>query len=158
MASLGYEVAPPTLGREDGLASRRPRLTARSRAIVKLTLAFWLSNFVLLTLGTALAGNPYLPGITAMRALAMLFGLALCGLIHFVLTRPTMTTWRRRIIALALMAPVCAEIFAWVNFFAEMAADPSLNLSGFTWAGAVRTVSFWTCFFLAWAEGRRMRK
>src|SRR5688572_16459033 len=97
--------------------------TARGRAIVWLTLAFWLSNFLLLTLGTALAGNPYLAGITGMRALALLFGLLLCYLIHRLLGRPSLTTLRRRIIALALVAPVAAESFAWVMFFAEMAAD-----------------------------------
>ena len=69
-----------------------------------------------------------------MRALAMLFGLALCGLIHWVLTRPSLSSWRRRVLVLAIMAPVCAESFAWVNFFAEMAADPSLNLSALSWA------------------------
>jgi LytS/YehU family sensor histidine kinase len=84
-----------------------------------------------------------------MRALAMLFGLALCGLSTGA--RPRLSSWRRRVIVLALMAPVCAESFAWVNFFAEMAADPSLNLSALSWAGVVRTISFWTWFFLAWA-------
>jgi hypothetical protein len=36
-------------------------------------------------------------------------------------------------------------------FFAEAAVDPTLNLSGFTWSNAVRTILFWTWFFLAWA-------
>lgn len=125
--------------------------TARGRAIVWLTLAFWLSNFVLLNLGTALSGNPHIVAIVAMRALALLFGLLLCYLIHRVLNRPSLTSLRKRIIALAVMAPVAAESFAWVNFFAEMAADPSVGFDTVTWSNAVRTISFFTWFFLAWA-------
>ncbi|WP_114954424.1 sensor histidine kinase [Sphingosinicella terrae] len=128
-----------------------PRLSARSRAIVWLTLAFWLSNFALLTLGTALSGNPHLAGIAGMRALVMLLGLGLCWLIHRLLAWPRLSSWQRRVIALAIVAPVCAELFAWLAFFAEMAADPAIGLGGFTWAGAVRTIAYWTWFFLAWA-------
>ena len=36
-------------------------------------------------------------------------------------------------------------------FFIEAAVDPSLKPQDFTWARAVRTISFWTWFFLAWA-------
>ena len=125
--------------------------TTRWRAIVWLTLAFWLSNFVLLNLGTFLSGNPHIVGIVAMRALSLLFGLLLCYLIHRVLTRPSLGTLRKRIIALALMAPVAAESFAWVNFFADMAADPSVGFDEVTWSSAVRTISLFTWFFLAWA-------
>ena len=123
----------------------------RGRAIAWLTVAFWLSNLLLLNLGTLLSGNPHMAPIMAMRALAMLFGLLLCYLIHRVLNLPSLTSWRRRIIALALMAPIAAESFAWVNFFAIMFADPSVRLSDFTWTGAVNTISFFTWFFLAWA-------
>jgi signal transduction histidine kinase len=124
---------------------------ARGRAIIWLTLAFWLSNFVLLNLGTFLSGNPHIAAIVAMRALALLFGLLLCYLIHLVLNRPSLATLRKRIIALAVMAPIAAESFAWVNFFADMAADPSVGFDAVTWSNAVRTISFFTWFFLAWA-------
>ncbi len=94
MASLGYELAPGTLGRPQVMAAPEAarRLSPRSRSIVWLTLAFWLSNFALLTLGSLLSDRPNLAAVTGMRALAMLFGLALCGLIHWVLTRPNLTT------------------------------------------------------------------
>ena len=125
--------------------------SARGRAIIWLTLAFWLSNFVLLNLGTFLSGNPYIGGIVAMRALSLLFGLLLCYVIHYVLNRPILGTLRKRIIALAIMAPVAAESFAWATFFADMAADPNVGLDTFTWSNAVRTISLFTWFFLAWA-------
>lgn len=125
--------------------------SARTRALVWLTLAFWLSSFLLMNLGTALSGNPHLAGLMGMRALALLFGLLLCYLIHRVLNRPSMASLRRRIIALALMAPIAAETYAWVNFFAEMAVDPSVGFGNVTWPNTVRAISFWTWFFLAWA-------
>jgi signal transduction histidine kinase len=125
--------------------------TARTRALVWLTLAFWLSSFVLMNLGSALSGNPHLAGLMGMRALALLYGLLLCYLIHRVLNRPGMASLRRRIVALALMAPVAAETYAWVNFFAEMAVDPSVGFGNVTWPNTVRAISFWTWFFLAWA-------
>jgi two-component system, LytTR family, sensor kinase len=126
-------------------------LSRRGRMLAWLSLAFWLSNFALLTLTSALAGNEHLTAVTGMRALAMLFGLLLCYAIHRALNRPALSTLRRRIVALAIMAPIAAESFAWVMFFAEAAVDPSLDLGNFSWGGAVRTISFWTWFFLAWA-------
>ncbi|HEY6661521.1 MAG TPA: histidine kinase [Sphingomicrobium sp.] len=123
----------------------------RIRAVVWLTLIFWVSNYVLLTLATALAGNVHLKQIVLVRFGELLLGLGVSFLFHLMLRSPRLSTTRRRMIALAIVTPVAAEIFAWAVFFIEAAVDPSLNLSGFTWAGAVRTITFWTWFFLAWA-------
>jgi two-component system LytT family sensor kinase len=124
---------------------------ARSRALFWLTLAFWGSNFLLLTLGTALSGNEHLSAIAGMRVLTTLFGLGLCYLIHLLLRHPRLSTTKRRLITLACVAPVAAETYAWAAFFAQAAVDPSLNLRNFTWFGAINTIAFWTWFFLAWA-------
>jgi hypothetical protein len=121
----------------------------RARAIFWLTLVFWCSNFLLLTLGTVLAGNPRLPQITGMRLLTTIVGLFFCFLIHRLLRR--IDTTRRRLIALAIVAPIAAEIFAWAAFFAEATVDPAISVGTFTWGAALRTVSFWTWYFLAWA-------
>ena len=132
-------------------APSRVKMSRRTRAAVYLTLAFWGSNYVLLTLGTALSANEHLAAIAAMRILTTFLGLGFCYLIHLLLTHPRISTTKRRLIALALVAPVSAETFAWAAFFAEAAVDPSQSLQNFTWYGAVRTISFWTWFFLAWA-------
>ncbi|MFL6802215.1 MAG: sensor histidine kinase [Sphingomicrobium sp.] len=123
----------------------------RIRAVVWLTLIFWVSNYVLLTLATALAGNVHLKQIVLVRFGELLLGLGVSFLFHLMLRSPRLSTTRRRMIALAIVTPFAAETFAWAVFFIEAAVDPSLNLSGFTWAGAVRTITFWTWFFLAWA-------
>jgi signal transduction histidine kinase len=121
----------------------------RIRAVVWLTLIFWGSNYLLLTLATALAGNQHLKQIVPIRLGEMLLGLGFCFGIHLMLCR--LPTTRKRLIALAIVAPIAAETFAWAVFFAEAAVDPSLSLKNFTWAQAVRTIAFWTWFFLAWA-------
>jgi len=121
----------------------------RIRAVLWLTLIFWISQYLLLTLATALAGNPHLVQFIPIRFGEMLLGLGFCFAIHLMLRR--LPTTRKRLIALAIVAPIAAETFAWAVFFAEAAVDPDLNLSGFTWANAVRTILFWTWFFLAWA-------
>ena len=123
----------------------------RSRAALGLTLVFWGSNYVLLTLGTALSGNPHVGAISGVRLLTTLLGLTFCYLIHLLLQHPRLPSARARLIALALVAPVAAETFAWASYFAEAAVDPSLRTAEITWGSAIRTISFWTWFFLAWA-------
>ena len=132
-----------------------PHLSAREleqqrvRAVLWLTLIFWCSNYILLTLATALAGAGHLAQIVPIRIGEMLLGLGFCFGIHLMLRR--LPTTRKRLIALAIVAPIAAETFAWAVFFAEAAVYPELNLKNFTWAGAVRAIAFWTWFFLAWA-------
>ena len=121
----------------------------RIRAVLWLTLIFWISNYVLLTLATALSGNGRLDLLIPIRIGEMALGLGFCFGIHLLLRR--LPTTKKRLIALAIVAPVCAELFAWAVFFAEATIYPELSLKNFTWAGAVRTISFWTWFFLAWA-------
>jgi LytS/YehU family sensor histidine kinase len=126
-------------------------MSSRTRAALWLTIAFWGSNYILLTLGTALSGNEHILEIAAVRILTTILGLGFCYLIHLLLTHPRLSTNKRRLIALALVAPVAAETFAWAVFFAEATVDPSLDLKNFTWTGAIRSISFWTWFFVAWA-------
>lgn len=126
-------------------------MRSRARAALWLTLIFWGSNYVLLTLGTALSGNEHLMAIAGMRVLTTLFGLGLCYLIHLLLRHPRLSTTKRRLIALACVAPVAAETYAWAAFFAQATVDPSLDLRNFTWFSAINTIAFWTWFFLAWA-------
>lgn len=126
-------------------------MRTRTRSALWLTLAFWGSCYVLLTLGTALSGNEHLPEIAAVRVLTTMLGLCFCYLIHLMLKHPRLHTAKRRLIALAIVAPVAAETFAWAVYFAEAAVDPVVGSSHFSWTAAVRVIAFWTWFFLAWA-------
>jgi hypothetical protein len=129
--------------------SSRELQRERIRAVLWLTLIFWCTNYILLTLGTALAGAGHIAELVPIRIGEMLLGLAFCFGIHLLLRR--LPTTRKRLIALAIVAPIAAETFAWAVFFAEATIYPELSLKNFTWAGAVRTIAFWTWFFFAWA-------
>src|SRR5262245_54671585 len=76
---------------------------SRKRAALILTLAFWLSNYVLLSLATILSGNPHAADIALVRIGTTLIGLACCYLIHLLLRNRRLTTTRSRLIALALV-------------------------------------------------------
>lgn len=124
---------------------------ARTRAALWLTLVFWTASFGLATFAVYLSGNPHWLAIAGMRFLTILLGLGFCYLIHLLLRNRRLKTTKSRLIALALVAPVLAETFAWANFFAGAAVDPTASLANFNWADAIRTILFWTWFFLAWA-------
>jgi hypothetical protein len=124
---------------------------SRTRAALWLTLVFWGASYGLSTFTVYLTGNPYWLAITAMRILPTLLGLGFCYLIHLLLRHRRLTTTKSRLIALALVAPVLAEVFAWANYFAGAVVDPTANLRNLNWADAIRTILFWTWFFLAWA-------
>jgi len=124
---------------------------ARARAATLLTLIFWAASYAFATLALYLSGNPRWLAISGMRGLTILVGLAFCYLIHLLLKNRRLKTTKSRLIALALVAPVLAETFAWANYFAGAAVDPAASLSNFNWADAIRTILFWTWFFLAWA-------
>lgn len=123
----------------------------RIRAQLWLTFIFWGSNFLLLTLGTALSRNPHFAELTATRVLTTLVGLAFCYLLHRVLQHPKLSTTKKRLIALVIIAPIAAECFAWASFFAEASVEPALRSVQVTGSAVVRTISFWTWFFLAWS-------
>lgn len=124
---------------------------ARARAGLWLTLVFWGASYAVATLTVYLDGKPQWLAISAMRLLPTLLGLGFCYLIHLLLRNRRLTTTRSRLIAVALVVPVLAEIFAWANYFAGAAVDPSASLKDLNWASAIRTILFWTWFFLAWA-------
>ncbi|MFL6855250.1 MAG: sensor histidine kinase [Sphingomicrobium sp.] len=124
---------------------------ARARAATMLTLIFWLASYVLMTLATALGGNQRWLAIGAMRIVTTLLGLGFCYLIHLILRNRRLRTTKLRLITLALVAPLFAETFAWASYFAQAAVDPTMNLKNFNWGDAIRTITFWTWFFLAWA-------
>jgi hypothetical protein len=124
---------------------------ARTRAAFWVTLVFWGATYGLAALVNYISGNPYWRALTAMRIVPTLLGLCFCYLIHLLLRNHRLKSTKSRLIALGLVAPVLAEAFAWANYFANAAVDPAVNLNGFNWADAIRTVMFWTWFFLAWA-------
>lgn len=124
---------------------------ARGRAVRQLTIIFWTASYLLMTLAVYLGGNPYWLQISGMRILSYLLGVSFCYLFHRILKSGRLETTRSRLIALAVFAPILAELFAWANWFASAAVDPAADFTQINWADMVRSILFWSWFFLAWA-------
>ena len=173
MASLPLEPAhAEALQGHSSLATLRQQ---RIRAVLWLTLIFWISNYVLLTLATALAGSGHLDKLIPMRIGEMsrfsrkrwqpksmlLFGSRplWCEAIQLPNERSSicMRPWPWPKSPSSFTPLVSRLMMAATNagerwyFFAEATIYPEMSLKNFTWAGAVRTIAFWTWFFLAWA-------
>ncbi len=126
-------------------------VAVRVRAATLLALIFWTASYVLATLGLYLSGNPHWLAMSGMRLLVLPLGLFFCYLIHLLLKNRRLKTTKSRMIALAVVAPVLAETFAWANYFAGAAVDPAANLTWLNWSEVIRAILFWTWFFMAWA-------
>src|SRR5438045_8814616 len=128
LRSLG-DIHVPQVAAQDPEALRR----SRTRAALWVTLIFWLSSYALLTLATALSGNPHFLAISGMRIVSTLVGLGFCYLIHLLLRHPRLDTTKKRLIALAIAAPICAELSAWAADLALAAAAPDVRLNHLNW-------------------------
>src|SRR6185369_9025578 len=111
MATLPLD--PPHVERFEPSSDLAALRDQRIRAVVWLTLIFWVSNYLLLTLATALAGNVHLKQIVLVRFGEVVLGIGVSFLFHLMLRSPWLSTTRRRLIALAIVTPIAAEIFAW---------------------------------------------
>lgn len=129
--------------------ARRTSQSDRVRAVLWLTLIFWVTNFGLLTMSAALNGYGHIAELIPIRIGEVLLGFCFCFAIHLMLRH--IQTARTRLIALAMVAPITGTVFAWAAFLAEAAIYPWLNLQVLTGSGSIRTVLTWTWFFLAWA-------
>jgi hypothetical protein len=68
-------------------------------AIAWLTVTLLAFELPAVNLGTFLSGNPHMIAVMVKRALSTLFGLPLCYHLHRVLSRQSLVSWRRRVIA-----------------------------------------------------------
>lgn len=127
----------------------REKSNDRAKAVLGLTLAFWLSNYVILTLGN-LASDKLL-SLALMRAGLTGFGLALCYVIYSLLQKISPTSFKRRVIVIAILSAVAAEVYAWATYYGYAFLDPQIASTTIRWSVAIQNLAFWTWFFLAWA-------
>jgi two-component system LytT family sensor kinase len=127
------------------------RQNPRTRAVVWLTLAFWLSNLAILTTGNLLQGTKGLLGIVGVRIGLIGIGLVFCYGMHLALEKIGKHSFKRKLIAAAVLAPILSETFGWANYFGFALLDPWRLTQPIDWAQAMITLALWTWFFLAWA-------
>jgi sensor histidine kinase YesM len=114
-------------------------------------LAFWVSNFVLLSFGQILAGSGGADRITLQRLLPTMIGLIFCLLMFPMLRQHRLSTARKRLIALAVVVPFATETYTWATYFAHPAVYASFGLEDLSWRIAARIITFWSWFCLACA-------
>jgi hypothetical protein len=125
--------------------------STRRRAVLGLTLALWLSNFVILTLGNWAGGEENVVQLAFARAGLTAIGLALCYVIYSLLQRISHISFKRRALAMAVMSLVAAEIYTWATYYGYLFVEPERLSASIRWGIAISNVAFWTWFFLAWA-------
>lgn len=120
---------------------------AARRTIIWATLALWLANYTLLTARNFLDAHPHAVELAGIRAGLALFGCLLCYGIHRVLDRMGSRPFRHKGLAAAVMAPIAADAYSWVNMFAT---EPVSLGGAFSVGAAIFNVTFWLWFFFAW--------
>ena len=152
MSDLAFDLADANVLQLEKRGTKQGILSdPRTRAVVWLTLAFWLSNLVMLTIGNFLEGTNGWEKIAAARTALIGLGLLFCYGMHLVLEKVAGRSFKRKIIAAAILAPILAETYAWSNYFAFAALDPARAAEPFKWGTIMFVLGFWTWFFLAWA-------
>lgn len=127
-------------------------MQTRSKAILLATLSFWLVHSAVFTLSNALEDNPHLHELALARIAVSGVGVAFCYAILFALRRLPTRRLAVRIAALAIMAPIAAEAFAWVSYFAlQMARGQPISFN-VNWNSALIVLSMYTWLFFAWAS------
>jgi hypothetical protein len=147
MATIRFEPIH-TEAFEQQLMGRKWR-SERVRAVLWVTLIFWVTNYVFLTLATELTRRGHLAQLIPVRFGEMVLGLGFCFAIHLLLRR--LPTARKRLLVLAFAAPTAAIIFASLAFLGDATVYPDVRIGEVTWGVAVMTVLPWTWLFLAWA-------
>ncbi|MCW4463532.1 histidine kinase [Sphingomonas sp. BT-65] len=122
------------------------------RGLVAMSAVFWISSFAVLAVGDMSRAPDRALAIVGMRIALTALGMGFCLLIHLLLRRLHHRGFRDRVIALVIVAPVCAELFAWANYFGmEVAFGVPVHVPAVNLASAIGSVMQFTWLFLAWA-------
>lgn len=122
------------------------------RGVIWLSVIFWASSSAVLAIGDVSLAPDRLPEVIGMRMTLTALGLLFCFVIHLLLRRLRHRSFRYRIIALVLVTPIFAEIFAWASYFGMQAAfGKPLEIPLVNLAGVLGAVMQFTWLFLAWA-------
>lgn len=124
----------------------------RSRAVLLITLTFWVIHFSVFTLANAAAGDPQLLARAAARFFVSLIGIGVCyGVLH-VIRRCRNRSLRFKVILIAPLALVAAEFFSLLSYFAfARATGEAVAFAAIDWNSSLIIFSMYSWFFFAWA-------
>jgi two-component system, LytTR family, sensor kinase len=131
---------------------------------------FWGSSSAVLAIGDASLATGRLVEVVAMRLALAAIGLLFCFVIHLLLQRLRHRSFRDRMVALVVVTPIFAEVFAWASYFGMQSAFgkplvvPLVNLAGvlgaivqFTWLFLAWTGFYFTLYYSAQAKAKERR-
>jgi two-component system, LytTR family, sensor kinase len=122
------------------------------RGVVWMSALFWGSSSTVLAVGDASLAPDRLGEVIGMRVALAALGVTFCFLIHLLLHRLHRRSFRHRMVALVLITPVFAELFAWASYFGmNVAFGKPLEIPLVNLAGVIGAIMQFTWLFLAWA-------
>lgn len=125
-------------------------VSPRGRAILWLTVVFWISHLAIIIGGAVASGTQGLKACIELRLVLAVIGALMCFGIHLLLERFSGSTFRSRALIAIFLAPVAAEVYAWIVYFGYMIAGPPDWEGRIDWASAIASLSYYMWFFLAW--------
>jgi signal transduction histidine kinase len=144
LARIADSAAPPLP--EQG----RDNLEFR-RAVLLVTLFLWVSIYAVLNSRDFLSEVGLKTEVALMRVGVIILGCGLCYLIHLVIAKMAGKSFRQRAIAVIIMTPIAADIFAWLNAFGIWLVAPERKAAALPISSIIFSVSYYVWFFMAWA-------
>lgn len=119
------------------------------RAVIFLTLFLWISNYTFLNVRDYLSEHGLEGSIALMRVGVVVLGCGLCYLIHLVISRMKGKSFRHRAIAVIILTPIAANIFAWLHTFGCWLVATELTTT--PPSGVIFSLGYYIWFFMAWS-------
>ena len=119
------------------------------RAVFYVTLFLWVSNYAVLNIRDYVSVRGLESSIAAMRVGVVMLGCGLCYLIHLVISNMKGKSFRQRAIAVIILTPIAADIFAWLHTFGcwLVASEPTTTPI----SGVIFSLGYYIWFFMAWS-------
>lgn len=121
------------------------------RAVIIVTLFLWISNYVVLNSRDFLSERGLKTEVALMRIGTVVLGCGLCYLIHLVIARMRGNSFRQRAIAVIIMTPITADLFAWINALGFWLVDPERTATAPSVSAIIFSIGYFIWFFMAWA-------
>lgn len=117
------------------------------RRVVAITISFWLVQYLVLTIGSTLAGLPKPLELATGRIAWIAVGLVVCGAIYLVLQRLQARSFGTQVVVMMLLGVPAALV--------QLLLNQTILYVLFDWpfetGGIFGSATYWIWFYLAWA-------
>lgn len=121
------------------------------RAVILVTLFLWVSNYAVLNSRDFLSEHGLESEVALMRIGLILIGCGLCYLIHLVIIGMSGKSFRQRAVAVIVLTPIAAGMFAWLHAFGLWLVASAHTAVALPISNIIFSVGYYLWFFMAWA-------